>query len=83
MNEFAEENDFTTLHYSNICKIYAKQKLRFKKKRIEKIMLDEKKSSNPKELRHWASENKQTLCWSNKHTTINLSNRRSKIQLNK
>lgn len=31
VNEFAEENHFTTLHYSNIFKTYDKQIMRFKK----------------------------------------------------
>lgn len=46
MNEFAEENNFTTLNYSNIFKIYVKQIIRLKK-RIGKIILDEKRVQIP------------------------------------
>lgn len=48
VNEFAEEHDFTTLHYSNIFKTYVKQIMRLKKKRIGKIILDEKRFKIPK-----------------------------------
>lgn len=58
MNEFAEENDFTTLHYSNILKSYVKQKNKIKKNNW-KNNIRWKKSSNPKEFTGPVKTNKQ------------------------